>query len=47
VIADAEIGRIRIVGLFSAHDPEQFAQAAAIVAGARVVHRPGEIVLKK
>lgn len=47
VIEDAGIGEIRIVGLFSAHDPEQFAQAAAIVAGARVVHRAGEIVLKK
>ena len=36
VIEDAGIGAIRIVGLFSAHDPDQFARAAAIVAGARV-----------
>ncbi len=47
VIADAEIGAIRIVGLFSAHDPDQFAQAAAIVAGARVLHRQDEIILQK
>jgi len=47
VIEDAGIGAIRIVGLFSAHDPDQFAQAAAIVAGARVIHRQDEIVLTK
>jgi transmembrane sensor len=47
VIEDEAIGEIKIVGLFSAHDPEQFAQAAANVAGARVLHRQGEIVLTK
>ncbi len=36
VIANRAIGRIRIVGLFRANDPERFARAAATVAGAQV-----------
>jgi len=47
VIDDPEIGRTRIVGLFKAHDPEQFAQAAAAIADARVAHRNGFIVIEK
>ncbi|WP_297510629.1 FecR family protein [uncultured Caulobacter sp.] len=35
VVAPA-VGRVRIVGLFRANDPERFAQAAAAVAGAEV-----------
>jgi transmembrane sensor len=46
VIDDPEIGEIKIIGLFSAHEPEQFAQAAAVVADARVVRRGRDIVLQ-
>lgn len=35
-ITDPAVGQIRIVGLFRANDPEQFARAAAAVAGAEV-----------
>lgn len=35
VIADQSIGNVRIDGLFRANDPEQFAKAAAAIAGAR------------
>ena len=35
-IADPAVGQMRIVGLFRADDPEQFARAAAAVAGAEV-----------
>jgi transmembrane sensor len=45
VIADPAIGEIRIVGLFRANDPEQFAEAAAAVANGKVVHRDGKIVI--
>ncbi|GFE80081.1 hypothetical protein GCM10011487_20810 [Steroidobacter agaridevorans] len=47
VIDDAEVGEVRIVGLFIAHDPERFAQAAAVVANARVVRRGRDIVLQR
>lgn len=47
VIDDAAVGEITIVGLFSAHDPEQFARAAAVVADARVVRRGRDIVLQR
>ena len=46
VIADPEIGAIRIVGLFKANDPERFAQTVADFAGAKVTHANGEIVIK-
>lgn len=45
MVADPEIGKIKIVGLFRANDPEQFAQAAAAIAGAQVTHRNGNIVI--
>ncbi|AHE57108.1 FecR family protein [Sphingomonas sanxanigenens] len=35
-IADPAVGQMRIVGLFRANDPEQFARAAAAIAGAEV-----------
>lgn len=47
VIDDRDIGEIKIIGLFSAHDPEQFARAAAVVADARVVRRGRDIVLQR
>lgn len=46
VIADPEIGNIEIVGLFHANDPERFAQAAVALAGGRVEHQNGQIVIK-
>jgi transmembrane sensor len=47
VIGDPALGATPIVGLFKSHDPEQFARAAAAVAGARVTHRQGDIVIEK
>lgn len=47
VIDDPVIGEIRIIGLFSAHDPERFANAAATLAGAQVVRRQGDLVLTR
>lgn len=47
VIDDPDIGEIRIIGLFSAHDPEQFANAAATLADARMIRRGDDIVLTK
>ncbi|MGY1459482.1 FecR family protein [Luteimonas sp. A649] len=46
VVEDPAVGDVRIVGLFKANDPEQFAQAAAVIAGAQVTHRDGRIVLQ-
>ena len=46
VVEDQAIGDVRIIGLFKASDPEQFAEAAAIVAGAQVIHRNGRIILQ-
>lgn len=45
VVADPAIGQVRIVGLFRADDPEQFARAAAAIAGAEVVQRNDAIVI--
>jgi transmembrane sensor len=47
VIADPAIGNTPIIGLFDANDPEQFAQAVAVVAHARVVAGQGSIVIEK
>lgn len=46
VVEDHAIGDVRIVGLFKASDPEQFAQAAAIVAGAQVILDDDQIILR-
>lgn len=46
VIANPEIGDLRIVGLFRANDPEGFAQAVALFADAAVAHEEGRIVIK-
>lgn len=46
VIADPAIGDVRIVGLFRANDPEQFARAAAAVSGGTIEHAQGRIVIK-
>lgn len=46
VVDDQAIGDVRIIGLFKASDPGQFAQAAAIVAGAQVVHSNDRIILQ-
>lgn len=46
VIADPTLGEKRIVGLFAANDPEQFARAAAAINGAKIVRRGQEIVIK-
>lgn len=46
ILIDApEIGEKRIVGLFRANDPDAFARAAALIAGARVEHRGDDIVI--
>ena len=46
VLADPEIGDIRIVGLFKADDPEEFARMAAAVSGGEVERGNGTIVIK-
>lgn len=45
VVEDPAIGRVRIVGLFKANEPEHFAQAAAVIADAKVSHGDGVISL--
>lgn len=45
VIADPAIGDTRIIGLYRANDPEQFAKAAAAITGGRIEHEPGRIVI--
>lgn len=44
-VADPAIGRLRIVGLFRADDPEGFARAAAAMAGADVVQHGDTLVI--
>jgi len=46
IIDDAGVGETKIVGLFKASDPEQFAKAVATITGARVTHRDGNIVIE-
>lgn len=46
IIAAPEIGDTEIIGLFRTDDPEQFAQAAAALAGGTVERRGNEIVIK-
>jgi transmembrane sensor len=46
IVDGAAIADTKIVGLFRANDPEQFAQAAAAISGGRVEHRSGAIVIK-
>jgi len=46
VIADPAIGDVRIIGHYKSNDPEQFAQAAAIISGGYVEHSNGEIVIR-
>lgn len=43
-VRDTQLGNTRIVGLFHANDPEQFAQAAALLADAQV-ERHGDVLL--
>ncbi|MGY0619064.1 FecR family protein [Lysobacter sp. A378] len=46
VVRDPAIGDVRVVGLFKANEPEHFAQAAAAIAGAKVGHGDGIIILE-
>lgn len=46
VLADPAIGDIRIVGLFKADDPDEFARMAAAVSGGEVERSDGAIVIK-
>lgn len=46
IIGEPEIGEKRIVGLFRADDPRQFAEAAAAITGARVVDKGDNIVIE-
>lgn len=47
VIADGELGRMHIVGLFSVTNPENFARAAALSLRANISKENGNIVLYK
>lgn len=44
-IRDPAIAEVKIVGLFKADDPAQFASAAATVAGARIAHEGDRIII--
>ncbi|WP_213979719.1 FecR domain-containing protein [Sphingomonas sp. dw_22] len=46
VLDDPKFGKKRIIGLFKANEPEQFAEAAAALVGAEVLYRDGQIVIK-
>lgn len=46
IIADPEIGKVGIVGLFNANNPERFARSAAIIADADLVYENNNIVIK-
>lgn len=46
VITDPALGGKRIVGLFAANDPEQFARAVAAIHGADVVSEGANLVIK-
>ena len=46
LIADPALGGKRIVGLFAANDPEQFARAVAAIHGAEVLRDGSNIVIK-
>jgi transmembrane sensor len=45
-VADPAIGDVRIIGLYRANDPEQFARAAAAITGGYIEREKGEIVIK-
>ena len=47
IIADRAIGGVVIMGGFRSDRPEQFARAAATIAGARVVEHAGTLVIEK
>lgn len=47
IITDPVIGRLPIIGLFDADDPEQFARAVSMVAHARMVQDGNRIVIEK
>ena len=46
IIADPAIGQIKIVGLFQANDPDQFAKSAAAVSEANIEYNQNYIVIK-
>jgi len=46
VIADRAIGEVKIIGLFEADDPEQFAKSAALATGSKVEYIKNKIVIK-
>jgi transmembrane sensor len=46
VVADDEIGAVRIVGLFKANDPQHFAEVVAQFTGANVENEDGVIFIK-
>lgn len=46
MVADPAIGEVKIIGLYKANDPEQFAQAVASIAGGKVEHNVDIIVIK-
>lgn len=47
IIGDPAIRGMPVVGVFKADRPEQFAEAAAQLAEARLVHRGGNLVIEK
>ena len=46
VVADPAIGDMRIIGIYRADDPQQFARAVATIAGGRVETERGRIVIQ-
>lgn len=47
IIVDPGLADIKLVGLFRANDPEQFARAAAAVSGGRVEHAGNQILIRE
>lgn len=46
VIADSSIGETRIIGLYRANDPEEFARAVSMITDSQVEHSDREIVIR-
>jgi len=47
IVADPEIGRMKIGATFPAHDVERFARAAHVLLGARLIKKGNEIVITR
>lgn len=47
IVVDPELGKVKLIGLFRADDPEQFARAAATVSGGQVRHAGNKILIQR